>query len=106
MDYDRVNGGGLPPHPPPPPNPGYLDPPEITVLSRQSGNDNGVPSYNNGLQRQEDGNVNSEPFYAPQKAPIIPKITPPPPRFVQSTIPPKAIPFTVLGSGKSINKSI
>ena len=100
MDYDRVNGGGLPPHPPPPPNPGYLDPPEITVLSRQSGNDNGVPSYNNGLQRQEDGNVNSEPFYAPQKTPIIPKITPPPPRFVQATIPPKAIPFTVLGSGK------
>ena len=100
MDYDRVNGGGLPPHPPPPPNPGYLDPPEITVLNRQSGNDNGVPSYNNGLQRQEDGNVNSEPFYAPQKAPIIPKITPPPPRFVQATIPPKAIPFTVLGSGK------
>ena len=100
MDYDRVNGGGLPPHPPPPPNPGYLDPPEITVLSRQSGNDNGVPSYNNGLQRQEDGNVNSEHFYAPQKAPIIPKITPPPPRFVQATIPPKAIPFTVLGSGK------
>ena len=100
MDYDRVNGGGLPPHPPPPPNQGYLDPPEITVLSRQSGNDNGVPSYNNGLQRQEDGNVNSEPFYAPQKAPIIPKITPPPPRFVQATIPPKAIPFTVLGSGK------
>ena len=100
MDYDRINGGGLPPHPPPPPNPGYLDPPEITVLSRQSGNDNGVPSYNNGLQRQEDGNANSEPFYAPQKAPIIPKITPPPPRFVQATIPPKAIPFTVLGSGK------
>ena len=100
MDYDRVNGGGLPPHPSPPPNPGYLDPPEITVLSRQSGTDNGVPSYNNGLQRQEDGNVNSEPFYAPQKAPIIPKITPPPPRFVQATIPPKAIPFTVLGSGK------
>ena len=100
MDYDRVNGGGLPPHPPPPANSGYIDPPEITVLSRQSGNDNGVPSYNNGLQRQEDGNVNSEPFYAPQKAPIIPKITPPPPRFVQATIPPKAIPFTVLGSGK------
>ena len=100
MDYDRVNGGGLPPHPPPPPNQGHFDPPEITVLSRQSGNDNGVPSYNNGLQRQEDGNVNSEPFYAPQKAPIIPKITPPPPRFVQATIPPKAIPFTVLGSGK------
>ena len=99
MDYDRVNGGGLPPHPPPPPNSGYIDPPEITVLSRQSGNDNGVPSYNNGLQRQEDANVNSEPFYAPQKAPIIPKITPPPPRFVQATIPPKAIPFTVLGSG-------
>ena len=104
MDYDRVNGGGLPPHPPPPPNPGYLDPPEITVLSRQSGNDNGVPNYGNSVQRQEDRNVKSEHFYAPQKTPI--KITPPPPRFVQATIPPKAIPFTVLGSGTWFNKSI
>ena len=89
MDFSGV-GGVIPPKS----DLGYVDPPEITVISRIN---NGVMDTNITQKTVDPNKCLEAPN--PQQPPI--KITPPPPRFIQADPPTAApMPFTVLGAGK------
>ena len=89
MDFSGVNHprSGL----------GYGEPPEVNTINRLHANGGGSE---HGTSTGHAGNNGCLEPQAPRQVPI--KITPPPPRFVQATIPSvKPLPFTVLGSSKS-----